>query len=97
MSHEIVADFTPLVWLDNIEVVDVSEWAFYVVFFKTKDYSRKYRILKQVWKQVWIHLNEAGIIPAIQEPDSEDDKKTPLVELEPVKVFKAKELQQMTF
>jgi potassium-dependent mechanosensitive channel len=104
---EIVEDFTPLVWLETIEVVDVSEWAFYVVLFKTEDYSRKYRILKQVWKQIWIHLNEAGIIPATQEPESEEENseeenseeenKASLVELKPVKIFKAKELQKMTF
>jgi branched-chain amino acid transport system substrate-binding protein len=100
----LVKDFTPLVWLEDIQVVDVSEWAYYTVFFKTADYSRKYRILKEIWQSIWIHLNQAGIIPASSDISVEEEKQgetppitPPSIQLKSDKILKLDELQKMTF
>ncbi|MCK5720079.1 MAG: ABC transporter substrate-binding protein [Thiomargarita sp.] len=72
VKKHIVKDFKPIVWLNDILAIEVSEHtAEYAVFFKTKDYQYKFRVLKAVWKNIWIGLNQAGIIVAANQISNE--------------------------
>ncbi len=59
----IVKDPKPMVIFSG-----VNEWsASYFVVVCADDFERKPFILEEVWERVWIHLNRAGINPAIQQ------------------------------
>lgn len=46
----------------------INEWAAaYWVVVGAKNYADKPFILQEVWKRIWIHLNRAGINPAVQQ------------------------------
>ncbi|MDM8561114.1 ABC transporter substrate-binding protein [Candidatus Parabeggiatoa sp. HSG14] len=63
VEQGVMKDFKPSVWLDNIQVADVSQAvANYMVFFKTENYQHKFQVLKKVWRNIWIFLNKADII-----------------------------------
>lgn len=99
VEQGVVKDFKPFIWLENLQIEDVSNMvAIYVVFFKTENYQNKFRVLKQVWKNIWIHLNEAGIIPTMAQAD-ESGKKEPvaLTTSELKRVLNPNQLQNMVF
>jgi len=59
----IVKEPKPMVIFEGI-----NEWAAaYWVAVCAKDYADKPLILQEVWKRIWIHLNRAGINPAVQQ------------------------------
>jgi branched-chain amino acid transport system substrate-binding protein len=85
---EVIKDFKPFIWLKDIQTANVSDWvAIYVVLFKTKNYHHKSRILKQVWKSIWRHMNQEGIIPITPHYQNESA-------IQPV--LKSDDLQKMT-
>lgn len=46
----------------------INEWAAaYWVIVCADDYGKKPYILQEVWQRIWIHLNRAGINPAVQQ------------------------------
>jgi len=64
VEEGVVKDFKPFIWLEKFKVEQVSKLVgIYVIFFKTENYQYKFRVLKSVWKNIWISLNQAGIIP----------------------------------
>ncbi len=59
----IVKDPKPMIIFEGI-----NEWAAaYWVVVCADDYDNKPLILQEVWKRIWIHLNRAGINPAVQQ------------------------------
>ncbi len=45
----------------------VSDWAAdYIVIFSVNKYKKRKMVRQNLWKRIWIHLNRAGIAPAIQ-------------------------------
>jgi len=97
VEQGVVKDFKPFIWLENIQVENVSNMiAIYVVFFKTENYQNKFRVLKQVWKHIWIHLNQAGIIPAITQPNEDGkDEQTAFKTSELKSILNQNKLQDM--
>jgi branched-chain amino acid transport system substrate-binding protein len=74
---KIVENVEPMIWFKGIDVKDVSEGvASYVVFFKTEDYQYKFRVLKNVWRHIWVHLNQAGMITEAENVAVEETKLT---------------------
>ncbi|MBF0226926.1 MAG: ABC transporter substrate-binding protein [Desulfobacterales bacterium] len=48
---------TPWIVFDGI-----NDWsASYLVYFKVRDYGKRYVYIDGVWRRVWVHLNWAGI------------------------------------
>ncbi|MCP4686781.1 MAG: mechanosensitive ion channel, partial [Desulfobacterales bacterium] len=46
----------------------VNEWtAMYWVYFSAEDYANRWTYRRNVWKNVWVHLNNAGIEFAIKD------------------------------
>jgi len=99
VEQGVVKDFKPFIWLENIQVGSVNNEfvASYVVFFKTENYQKKFRVLKQVWKNIWIHLNQAGIILAAtnQPDDGGEEQKMVFTTPELEKVLNKNQLQDM--
>jgi small-conductance mechanosensitive channel len=96
VEQDVVKDFKPSIWLENIQVEEVSDWvAIYVVFFKTENYQYKFRVLKNVWKNIWIHLNQAGIIPRVAMTEGVEKHKTAFTMPELENVLNQNQLQTM--
>jgi len=80
VEEGVVKDFKPFIWLEKFQVEQVSKFvAIYVVFFKTENYQYKFRVLKSVWKNIWISLNQAGIIPTTSPVHEGGDEQKALV------------------
>jgi potassium efflux system protein len=72
VEQDVVKDFKPSVWIDTVQVENVSDWvASYLIFYKTENYQHKFRVMKNVWKSIWVHLNQAGIMSKTTTPVSE--------------------------
>jgi branched-chain amino acid transport system substrate-binding protein len=99
VEEGVVKDFKPFIWMENIQLGSVNNEFVtnYVVFFKTENYQKKFRVLKEVWKNIWIHLNRAGIILAATNPpnDGEEEQKTVFTTPELEKVLNKNQLQDM--
>jgi len=99
VEQGVVKDFKPFIWMENLQVGSVNNEfvASYVVFFKTENYQKKFRVLKQVWKNIWIHLNQAGIILAAtnQPDDGGEEQKMVFTTPELEKVLNKNQLQDM--
>lgn len=77
----------------------VNEWsAGYLVYCSVRDYTWKLMHEEAVWIRIWIHLNRAGITPAIQQQDiylfkgvkerGEEIATKPMIVLEEVEIFR---------
>jgi len=101
--EEVIKDFKPIIWLQDFQTeAGKEEWAaFYIIVFETKNYNRKFRILKQVWDNIWVHLNQNSIFPKlshykIEEENQESSQNaTSPIEVKLDKVFKSDNLQKM--
>jgi len=61
-SKKVLKDPAPVVLFTGI-----NEWAAsYWIAFCANNYADKHFILQDVWTRVWLHLNRAGITPAVQ-------------------------------
>jgi len=100
---EVIKNFKPVIWLKDVQTeAGKEEWvAIYIVVFETKNYPRKFRILKQVWDNIWAHLNNNGILPKLSHYQTENESKdsnqsaTSPFEVKLNKVFKSDDLQKM--
>lgn len=98
VEQGIVKNVKPGIWLENLHIGNVNNEfvANYVIFFKTENYQNKFRVLKSVWTNIWIHLNKAGIIPAtIQATEGEKEQQTVFTTPELEKVLNQGQLQDM--
>lgn len=98
VEQDVVKDFKPSVWIDTVQVENVSEWvASYLIFYKTENYQHKFRVMKNVWQSIWVHLNQAGIMPKAtsQAQDSEAEQQTVAIPSELAKVLSKNQLQNM--
>jgi len=98
VEKDIVKDVKPRIWLENIQVENVSDWtATYVIFFKTENYQHKFRVLKNVWKSIWVHLNQAGIMPTTTIPalEAEQEQNIVLIPSQLDEVLSKNKLQNM--
>ena len=101
--EEVIKDFKPVIWLKDFQTeAGKEEWAaFYIVVFETKNYHRKFRILKKVWDNIWVHLNKNDILPKLSHYQIEEVSKessqsaTSPIEVKLDKVFKSDNLQKM--
>lgn len=77
----------------------LSEWAAdYLVYFVVKDYAWRLLHEESVWTRIWIHLNRAGIAPAVQRQEihlfkgvkerGEEAATNPLTLLQEIDIFR---------
>jgi len=92
-ADKICRDPAPQAIFTGIEERGASYW----VAFCTDDYDNKFYILEDVWTRIWLHLNRAGIKPAIQRQEVHmfrgvkergDDAAKPLTLLHEVEIFR---------
>jgi branched-chain amino acid transport system substrate-binding protein len=98
VEQGIVKNVNPGIWLENIQIGNVNNEFVtnYVIFFKTENYQNKFRVLKNVWTNIWINLNQAGIIPAtLQSSENGEEYKTAFTTPELEKVLNQGKLQDM--
>jgi len=98
VEQGVVKDVRPGIWLENIQIGNVNNEfvASYVIFFKTENYQHKFSVLKRVWTNIWIHLNQAGILPVtIQPPETGNQQKTVFTTSELEKVLNQGKLKEM--
>jgi small-conductance mechanosensitive channel len=101
--EEVIKDFKLVIWLKDVQTeAGKEEWAaIYVVVFETKIYHRRFRILKQVWDKIWVHLNQNGIFHKLSDYKIDEDSQessqsaTSPIEFKLDKVFKSDNLQKM--
>ncbi len=73
----------------------ITDWsASYWVYFSAKNYSRRWAYFADVWENVWIHLNNAGVEFAFKEREREESRRdaggeAPRAILEKTEIFKA--------
>ena len=76
----------------------VSDWAAdYIVIFSVNKYKKRKMVRQNLWKRIWIHLNRAGIAPAIQRQEihafrgvksrGEEEATKPITLLKEIDVF----------
>lgn len=86
----------------------VNEWsAGYLVYCSVRDYTWKLMHEEAVWIRIWIHLNRAGITPAIQQQDiylfkgvkerGEEIATKPMIVLEEVEIFRPLSKEAKTY
>jgi len=94
VEQDVVKDVNPRIRLENIQGETINEQiASYVIVFKTENYQHKFRVLESVWKNIWIHLNQAGMMPTTpRECEAEKTVTQPQFE----EVLTEKKLQNMT-
>jgi branched-chain amino acid transport system substrate-binding protein len=69
VKQDVVKGIKPIIMYYNIKEGMVDSFvANYAVFFKTENFQHKYRVLKNVWQSIWVHLSQAGIIPTKPKP-----------------------------
>jgi len=73
--EEVIKDFKPVIWLKDVQTdAGKEEWvAVYIIVFETKNYLLKFRTLKQVWDNIWVHLNNNGILPKLSHYQTEEE------------------------
>ncbi len=74
----------------------VNEWsAIYWVYFSAEEYGSRWEYRRDVWKNVWVHLNNAGIDFAIKDRkrhqfrQKDATREEPLAILEEIDLFQA--------
>ncbi|MEZ5673227.1 MAG: ABC transporter substrate-binding protein [Thiotrichaceae bacterium] len=85
----------------------VNEWsAGYLVYCSVRDYTWKLIHEEAVWLRIWVHLNRAGITPAIQQQDiylfrsvkrGEEVATKPIIVLEEVEIFRPLSREAKTY
>ncbi|MEN8218848.1 MAG: ABC transporter substrate-binding protein [Pseudomonadota bacterium] len=97
VEQGIVKDVKPKIWLENIQGDNANGWiASYVILFETENYQHKFRVLKSVWKNIWVHLNQAGMMSAeIQPREGEAEKTVVATQPQFEEVLTEKKLQNM--
>ncbi|RKZ42252.1 MAG: hypothetical protein DRQ49_02430 [Gammaproteobacteria bacterium] len=101
--EEVIKDFKPVIWLKDVQTdAGKEEWvAVYIIVFETKNYLLKFRTLKQVWDNIWVHLNNNGILPKLSHYQTEEETQksnqsaTFPIEIKLNKVFQSEDLQKM--
>jgi branched-chain amino acid transport system substrate-binding protein len=77
VKEGVMTDAKPVILFNNIKEGNVDSFvASYAVFFKTEDYQYKPRVLKNVWRSIWIHLSQAGIIIPAEAYHQEEIRRT---------------------
>jgi len=77
VKEGVMTDAKPVILFNNIKEGNVDNFvASYAVSFKTEDYQHKGRILKNVWRSIWIHLSQAGIIIPAEPYHQEEIRRT---------------------
>lgn len=77
VKEGVMTDAKPIIFFNSIKEGNVNSFvASYAVFFKTEDYQYKPRVLKNVWRSIWIHLSQAGIIIPAEPYHQEEIRRT---------------------
>jgi len=93
-SKKVLKEPAPVVLFTGINEWSASYW----IAFCAKDYAAKHFILQDVWTQVWLNLNRAGITPAVQRQEvhlfkgmkerSGEEATKPITLLKEIEIFK---------
>ena len=97
VEQGIIKTVKPGIWLENLKIGNVNNEfvANYVIFFKTENYENKFRVLKRVWTNIWIELNQAGIIPVTSQDTENTTQKTAFTTSELKQVLNPSQLEKM--
>jgi potassium-dependent mechanosensitive channel len=80
VKEDVLTDSKPVILFNGVITTreNVNHFVVsYAVFFKTENYQYKGRVLKNVWRSIWSHLSQAGII-VVTSPYEKDEAEKPV-------------------